>query len=369
MGAARKLVEKAEELLRALGLYRRKEGEEVRAELRKKGRWVGHMPLSWTLDIHRIADGRAQIGLLLRIFAHTMGAPHAEKEDPPVWTPGLVADDWAKELDISRNAAQDAIDGAIARGLIARQSEDPKAKGRAYYKLRLLPENWAAIVDPITPKKPPARAETSSEEEAPPRAETSLHHVQPGRPIEFFAEHRYEFPPEIPVVAIENYLDVPGKIVLNAAGVLRLDPIKPRAAVVNMPVSEDASVENKGEKTASRLSPPKRDGKLKPADVPLTAAAIRAAGFTYAANFMGELWDRTREAVRLTGGSEDLVEDRIVSWGIAACKLEKQRSAALFWDTVPSWVAAHLHDKEPPGKRKTAEEQFVEDMLKPLPGR
>lgn len=369
MGAARKLVEKTKEIVRALGIYRKKTGEQVREERRKsEGAWVCQtFPIEWTMHLHRICDGRAQFGLVLRIFAYTMGAPrYGKKEAPPEWTPGLIDEDWAKELDLARNTVREAIDGAVARGLIARMDDNPKARGRGYYKLRLLPENWAVIVDPITPKKQPARAETPENESKRPEGEGPLHHVRPGTPVEFSVGHRYEF--EVPPTVFENYLETPGKMVMNAAGLLRLDPVKGKAPIVEMPVSESAPTANKGEKAQSRSGGPKRSERLNLADIPLTVAAMKESGFHYGTNFLPELLKRTREAVVSTGAEEELVRDHVVAWGIAACQLPKQRSAALFWETVPSWVAAHLHDKTPPakgrGKAKSQSEEFAERIAR-----
>jgi hypothetical protein len=368
MGAARKLVEGVKDLVRAIGLYRRKTGEQIREEGREQGKkWWGKFEVDWTWDIHRICDGRVQVGLLLRIFAHTVAVPVRDGKEPARWTPGMNDEDWAKELDVARNTVRDAIDGAVARGLIARMSEDPKAKARAYYRLRLTPENWKDIADPITPKKQPARAETAENQDKRPAGDGQLHRVRPGHAEQLVKGHRYEF--DVAPTVFENYLDAPGRLVMNAAGLLRLDPALAKAEVVEMPASNGSATENKGAKPASRSGGLKRNGKLNLADIPLTVAAMKASGFHYAANLLPELFRRTRDAVVGTGAEEELVGDRIVSWAIVACQAPKQRSAALFWDTVPAWVASHLHDKAPPSReeprgRKSQNEEYIDQILK-----
>jgi hypothetical protein len=340
MGAAQKLAEKAKELVRVIGLYRQEKGEVVRAEIRKtEGKWNCNFPIAWTMDLHRVCDGRAQIGLLLRIFALTIGAPYPRGGEPPKWSKGYTDEDWAKQLDVARLTMRDAIEGAVERKLIERRSTNPKARGRAYYELRLLPENWPAIADPITPKKQPAVAQTVENADKRPSGTGPLHHVQPGKPVNFTQGHRYEF--DVPPKVFENYLDAPGKMVLNAAGLLRIDPVKAAGQLVEMPPAKEASVENKAPKTQSRYSGLKRDG-LNLADIPLTVAAMKATGFRHDANLYQKLLAKIREAVQESGAAVELITDPLIAKAIPECQFAKQTSAGAFLNTVPGWIATHL---------------------------
>jgi hypothetical protein len=120
--------------------------ETIAAKVRAS-KWAAPMPAAWLADLARICRGSVQPVLLLTIHRYSAGAEHnlKKKEKPPKWSHFRLPEDLAAELGVSADAIRDAIDDAVARGLIARMSQSQDATGDPHelHRYRLTPENWA----------------------------------------------------------------------------------------------------------------------------------------------------------------------------------------------------------------------------------
>lgn len=265
MSAARKAAEKIKPLVRYFGLYRNKTTEQVQAKLRKsEGAWrMKHVPIGWTIDLARIATGKTQIGLLLRIHAHTLGHREVEGQHPEKFAPPMIDEDFAKELgwvdrDSVRNAIQDALDRgaskqAIQRGehsrtgncqcgcapLICRESDDPADRG--FYRYRNLDRNWPAITEPTTLLRKLPRTQPEPEPPAP----VEPRRVRSGERVQLERGGRYELD-GVACSVVECQIATKAELEVTEEGVLQiLAAEKPaqEAGVVEMPAPAQPPVE------------------------------------------------------------------------------------------------------------------------------
>lgn len=150
---------------KAKGPDERKRRKKVSEELRrhKVFHWLRLIP-----DVGRISSGRSQETLLLAIFAHTIGAPHDTKLrgwKAPVYTPAMIPEDFSIMTGFTKEQVRLDIEDAVARGLIARRSQDEGLfldddADKAWYQFRLRLEDWAGLKDyeDGTKRRPPKSA-------------------------------------------------------------------------------------------------------------------------------------------------------------------------------------------------------------------
>ena len=111
--------------------------------MREKMLQPGGKPRKWEANLHRffldfgrLSSGAAQSALLLGIHLRTIAGYKS-----PVWTPPMLASDFAQEVQFSDQMMLEAIKNAVERGIIRRKGQS----GPEAHQYQLAMEAWESL--------------------------------------------------------------------------------------------------------------------------------------------------------------------------------------------------------------------------------